>query len=64
MKRRGQSVTLKNNETGQEVSVVVVLADSMQGYLAADKKKLSPMVAHFIDGGDWNWYHPDQWTEL
>ena len=64
MKKRGQKVKLKNKETGEEVTAVVVLSDSRMGYLAADREKVSPLVTHFIDESDWNWYHPDKWVEV
>ena len=64
MRRRGQRVKLKNKETGEEVTAVVVLADSRMGYLAADPNEISPLVIHFIDEREWNWYHPDEWSEL
>jgi len=64
VKHRGQQVTLKNKTTEELVTVVVVLADTNMGYLAADKNKISPLVAHFIDDRDWNWYHPSEWKEL
>ena len=59
MKHRGQQVSLENVVTKEVVRVVVVLADSKQGYLAADTKVISPLVQHFIDDKDWQWYHPD-----
>ena len=34
MKKRGQKIKLKHNETGQLIEAEVVLADSKQGYLA------------------------------
>lgn len=64
MRRRGQHVSLENILTKEVVRVVVVLADSKQGYLAANTKTLSPLVQHFIDDEDWNWYHPDDWKEV
>lgn len=64
MKHRGQQVTLKKKDTGELVKVVVVLADTNMGYLAADASKISPLVAHFIDDRDWSWYHPSEWKEL
>jgi hypothetical protein len=64
VRKRGQTVRLKNKESGEEITAVVILADSRMGYLAADRGKISPLVTHFIDDRDWNWYHPDQWSEL
>lgn len=64
MKRRGQSVTLTNKKTGEERKVVVVLADSKMGYLAADPNNVSPLVLHFMDDREWGWYHPNEWAEL
>ena len=40
MRKRGQRVKLKNKETGEEVTAVVVLADSRMGYLAADANEI------------------------
>jgi hypothetical protein len=64
MKHRGQQVSLENIVTKEVVRVVVVLADSKQGYLAADTNVISPLVQHFIDEKDWQWYHPDSWKEV
>ncbi len=44
MKRRGQRVTLQNKKTGEVRTVIVVWADSVQGYLAAHPQKITPMV--------------------
>ena len=56
MKRRGQKVKLKHNDTGQIVEAKVILADSKQGYLAENKSD------NFLD--DWHWYHPDKWEDV
>jgi hypothetical protein len=64
MKRRGQSVTLVSKETGEKKTVVVVLADSKLGYLAADPNNISPLVLKFMDDREWDWYHPNQWGEV
>jgi|TARA_Y100000310_G_scaffold189422_1_gene189375 hypothetical protein len=64
VKRRGQSVTLTNKKTGEERKVVVVLADSKMGYLAADPNNVSPLVLRLMDDREWGWYHPDEWAEL
>ena len=52
MKRRGQKVKLKHADTGEVLTVVVVLSDSIQGYLAYRQK------------GDWAWYSPKEWSEV
>ena len=50
MKRRGQRVKLR---CGSRVVVVkVVLADSIQGYLAEN------------EAGDWKWYLFPKWEEV
>ena len=51
MKRRGQMVKLRWMGGSIVVSVKVVIADSIQGYLAEDKK------------GDWKWYLFPKWEE-
>ena len=56
MKRRGQYVRLKSNETNKTVTVKVILSDSIQGYLGEIKSD------NFLD--DWHWYHPDTWEEV
>ena len=57
MRGRGQTVKLKNNDTGQEVRRLVILPDSKQGYLASDS---------LIDAnnGDWTWYNLNEWSEV
>ena len=50
MKRRGQSVKLSNGSI--VVVVEVILADSIQGYLAKDEE------------GNWEWYPPSKWEEI
>ena len=52
MKRRGQMVKLRWMGGSIVVSVKVVIADSIQGYLAEDKK------------GDWKWYLFPKWEEV
>ena len=56
MKRRGQKVKLKHNDTGQIVEAKVILADSKQGYLAKNKSD------NFLD--DWHWYNLNEWSEV
>ena len=57
MRTRGQTVRLKNKETGDEVRLLVILSDSKQGYLASDS---------LIDAnnGDWTWYNLNEWSEV
>ena len=50
MKRRGQRVKLKSGPL--VVVVKVVIADSIQGYLAEN------------EAGDWNWYLFPEWEEV
>ena len=57
MKRRGQKVKLKHNDTGQIVEAKVILADSKQGYLAENK-------SDNLSLDNWHWYHPDKWEEV
>ena len=59
MKKRGQKVNLKHNETGQLVKAKVILADSKQGYLAEEDDK--PYVG-FLDA--WKWYNLNEWSEV
>ena len=57
MRSRGQTVRLKNKETGDEVRLLVVLSDSKQGYLASDS--LSK-----VKEGNWAWYNLNEWSEV
>ena len=50
MKRRGQRVKLQNGSL--VVVVKVVIADSIQGYLAEN------------EAGDWKWYLFPEWEEI
>ena len=59
MKKRGQKVNLKHNETGQLVKAKVVLADSKQGYLAEEDGK---HYKGFLDA--WKWYNLNEWSEV
>ena len=59
MKKRGQKVNLKHNETGQLVKAKVVLADSRQGYLAEEDGK---PYKGFLDA--WKWYNLNEWSEV
>jgi hypothetical protein len=64
MKRRGQKLKLRHQETGEVVEIVVVLADSKQGYLGGSIKDVSPMVLRSLEKQEWSWYHPSEWSEL
>ena len=64
MKRRGQKLKLRHQETGEVVEIVVVLADSKQGYLGGSIKDVSPMVLRSLEKQEWSWYHPSEWREL
>ena len=63
MKRRGQKLKLRHQETGEVVEIVVVLADSKQGYLGGSIKDVSPMVLRSLEKQEWSWYHPSEWRE-
>ena len=64
MKHRGQRVKLKHIESGDVAEIVVVLADSKQGYLGGSIKDVSPIVLHSLEKQEWSWYHPSEWSEL
>ena len=64
MKNRGQRVKLKHIESGDVAEIVVVLADSKQGYLGVAINEMSPMVLSCLERGEWYWYHPSEWSEL
>ena len=64
MKRRGQKLKLRHQESGEVVEIVVVLADSKQGYLGGSIKDVSPMVLRSLEKQEWSWYHPSEWREL
>jgi|TARA_R100001244_G_scaffold94828_1_gene71176 hypothetical protein len=64
MKRRGQKVKLEHIESGDVAEIVVVLADSKQGYLGGSTKDVSPMVLNCLEKGEWHWYHPSEWSEM
>ena len=64
MKNRGQRVKLKHIESGDVAEIVVVLADSKQGYLGGSIKDVSPLVLQCLEDRDWIWYHPSEWSEL
>ena len=63
MKKRGQKVKLKHNETGQLIEAKVILADSKQGYMG-------PQASD--EGGDWGdpdndtspWWSLEVWEEI
>ena len=59
MKTRGQTVRLKNNETGHEVRLLVILPDSKQGYLASDNVPFKKDKA-----GNCAWYNLNEWSEV
>ena len=59
MKKRGQKVKLKHNETGRLIEAKVVLADSKQGYLA---ELLGNPCRGFLDA--WHWYNLQEWSEV
>ena len=59
MKKRGQKVKLKHNETGQLIEAKVVLADSKQGYLA---ELIGTPYCGFLDA--WHWYNLKEWSEV
>ena len=64
MKRRGQKVKLEHIDSGDVAEIVVVLADSKQGYLGGSTKDVSPMVLNCLEKGEWHWYHPSEWSEM
>ena len=66
MKTRGKTVRLKNKETGREVRLLVILADSKQGYLASDKltKAKFDSSGKPLAEGDWAWYNLNEWSEV
>ncbi len=51
MKSRGQKVKLQHPD-GRVLDLVVILADSKQGYLAKDKDD------------SWSWYPINEWSEV
>ena len=57
MRTRGQTVRLKNKETGHEVRLLVILSDSRQGYLASNSLSKAKE-------GDWAWYNLNEWSEI
>ena len=60
MKKRGQTVTLKNNETGRVVEAKVILSDSRQGYLA---EEIGQPYRNFFDYA-WAWFNLNEWEEV
>jgi len=62
MRTRGQTVRLKNKETGDEVRLLVVLSDSKQGYLASDSLSKAGKESWFE--GNWAWYNLNEWSEV
>ena len=64
MKRRGQKVKLEHVDIGDVAEIVVVLADSKQGYLGGSIKDVSPMVLRSLENQEWSWYHPSEWREM
>ena len=59
MKTRGQTIRLKNKESGHEVRLLVILSDSKQGYLASDNPSYP-----FSDSSKWTWYNLNEWSEV
>jgi hypothetical protein len=57
MSSRGKKITLKHKETGEVRNLWIILSDSKQGYLASAP---TGIANHF----DWQWYHPDEWSEV
>ena len=57
MKRRGQTVVLKNRNSSKVIKAKVILGDSKQGYLAENK-------SDNLSLDNWHWYHPDKWEEV
>jgi hypothetical protein len=57
MKKRGQKVKLKHNETGQIIEGKVIQYDSIQGYWV--EKRVSP---NFLN--DWKWHNLNEWSEV
>ena len=64
MKHRGQRVKLKHIESGDVAEIIIVLADSKQGYLGGAANEMSPMVLNCLERDEWHWYHPSEWSEL
>ena len=64
MKHRGQRVKLKHIESGDVAEIIIVLADSKQGYLGGAVSEMSPMVLNCLEEREWSWYHPSEWSEL
>jgi hypothetical protein len=51
MKSRGKKVRLQHPD-GRVLDLVVILADSRQGYLASDAQQ------------NWAWYNLNEWSEV
>ena len=49
--RNGQYIVLKNNRTEEELTIKIVMYDSIQGWLGEDR-----------ENKDWNWYTLDAYT--
>ena len=49
--RNGQFIVLKNNKTEEELTIKIVMYDTIQGWLGEDP-----------DSKDWNWYALDTYT--
>ena len=49
--RNGQFIVLKNNKTAEEVTIKIVMYDTIQGWLGEDREHK-----------DWNWYKLDAYT--
>jgi len=49
--RNGQYIVLKNNSTDEDVTIKIVMYDSIQGWLGEE-----------LETKDWNWYALDTYT--
>ena len=49
--RNGQFIVLKNNSTDEDVTIKIVMYDSIQGWLGEE-----------LESKDWNWYTLDAYT--
>ena len=57
--RNGQFIVLKNNKTEEEVSIKIVIYDSIQGWLGETLGSVSEGTAN---EKPWNWYKLDAYT--
>ena len=49
--RNGQFIVLKNNKTEEELTIKIVMYDTIQGWLGEDR-----------ESKDWNWYALNAYT--